>query len=199
MVSIITTQGVSTMSEFRIHDQDSAPADSRPLLEASQKTYGMIPNLHGVLAESPQALKAYQDLHELVLNTSLDDTETNVVWLTINVEHGCHYCVPAHTAIAHSIKVDPAVIEALREEKPLEESRLEALRTFTLALVRERGRVNADELAAFRAAGYGERQVLDILVAVSQKVLSNYLNHIAETPVDAPFEQFAWNPDDAAA
>ena len=187
------------MSEFRIHDQDSAPADSRPLLEASQKTYGMIPNLHGVLAESPQALKAYQDLHELVLNTSLDDTETNVVWLTINVEHGCHYCVPAHTAIAHSMKVDPAVIEALREEKPLEESRLEALRTFTLALVRERGRVNADELAAFRAAGYGERQVLDILVAVSQKVLSNYLNHIAETPVDAPFEQFAWNPDDAAA
>ena len=187
------------MSEFRIHDQQSAPEESRPLLEQSQKTYGMIPNLHGVLAESPQALKAYQDLHELVLNTSLDDTETNVVWLTINVEHGCHYCVPAHTAIAHSMNVDPAIIEALREQKPLDDPRLEALRTFTLNLVRERGRVTPEQLAAFHEAGYSERQVLDILVAVSQKVMSNYLNHIAGTPVDAPFEKFAWQPGDAAA
>jgi uncharacterized peroxidase-related enzyme len=199
MATIITTEGVSTMNSFSIHDENSAPEGSRPLLEGSRESFGMIPNLHGVLAESPQALQAYQDLHELFTQTSLDDTEKNVVWLAINVEHGCHYCVPAHTAIAHSMQVDPAIIEALREEQPLEDPRLEALRSFTLNLVRERGRVTPEQLSAFRAAGYGERQVLDILVAVSQKVLSNYLNHIAETPVDAPFEKFAWQPGDAAA
>ena len=115
-----------------------------------------------------------------------------MVWQAINVEHECHYCVPAHTAIAKSMEVDDALIDALRDETPLPSDRLEALRTFTLALVRGRGHVDQADLSAFFAAGYGHRQVLEIVLGISQKVMSNYINHLAETPVDKPFEAFAW-------
>ena len=180
------------MTTLKVHNIESAPQESKPLLEGSLKSFGMLPGLHGVLAESPQILKAYQELHELFMNSSFNEDELTVVWQTINVEHACHYCVPAHTGIAKMMKVDDAIIEALRNETPLEDAKLEALRTFTLSLTRNRGNVSQEDLTAFYAAGYGERQVLDIILGLSQKVISNYTNHIANTPVDAAFEKFAW-------
>jgi alkylhydroperoxidase family enzyme len=181
------------MTTLKVHNIESAPEESKPLLEGSLKGFGMIPGLHGVLASSPQLLKAYQTLHELFTNTSFNPEELTVVWQTINVEHECHYCVPAHTAIAGMMKVDEAITEALRNETPLADSKLEALRTMTLTIVRNRGNVSQADLDAFYAAGYSEQQVLEIILGVSQKVISNYTNHIAHTPVDAPFEKFAWS------
>ena len=180
------------MTTLKIHNTETAPAESKPLLEKSQKAYGMIPGLHGVLAGAPGILDAYQTLHELFVNSSFNENELTVVWQTINVEHACHYCVPAHTGIAKMMKVDDAITEALRNETPLEDSKLEALRTMTLTIVRNRGHVTSEDLNAFYAAGYEERQVLEIILGVSQKVISNYTNHIANTPVDAPFQAFAW-------
>lgn len=180
------------MSDFKLHDLESAPADAKPLLQKSIDAFGMIPGLHGVMAEAPAALEGYQVLHELFQKTSFDAEELTVVWQTINVEHACHYCVPAHTAIAHMMKVDEDIITALRDETPLASEKLEALRTFTLAMVRERGNVTQDQLDAFYAAGYGQQQVLEIILGLAQKVMSNYTNHVAKTPVDEPFQKFAW-------
>ena len=180
------------MTTLKIHNIETAPEASKALLEKSQKAYGMIPGLHGVLANSPQLLDAYQTLHELFTNTSFNEEELTVVWQAINVEHACHYCVPAHTGIAKMMKVDDSITEALRTETPLADAKLEALRTLTLLIVRNRGQVSQEELETFYAAGYGEQQVLDIILGVSQKVISNYTNRIANTPVDAPFQKFAW-------
>ena len=178
------------MSHFTIHTQETAPADSKALLEYSLNNFGLIPNLHGVMAEAPALLEGYQRLHGLFQATSLSAEELTVIWQTINVEHGCHYCVPAHTAIAHGMKIDPAVIESLRTGSPLPE-KLEALRQFTLTMTRNRGNVDKDALVAFFAAGYGYQQVLEVILGLAQKVMSNYVNHVAETPLDAPFQKFA--------
>lgn len=180
------------MAKFDIHDVTSAPEDARPLLEKSLKAYGMIPNLHGVMAESPQTLEAYQALSGLFEATSLTAEERNVVWLTLNVRHECHYCVPAHTAIAKGQGVSDEIINALRDNTVLSNAKLEALRAFTLAVVDKRGAVSETDLNAFYAAGYANRQVLDVITGVAHKVMSNYINHIADTPVDAPFQAFAW-------
>lgn len=182
------------MSEFKLHDKTSAPEDSRPLLEASEQGFGMIPNLHAVMAESPQVLKGYQELHGLFQQTSLSAVEQNVVWLTINVEHRCHYCVPAHTLIAQGAGVPEDVIEALRNERPLPDKRLEALRSFTLKMVRNRGQVSEADIAAFQDAGFSNRHVLEVILGIAQKVMSNYINAIAETPIDAPFRKHEWKP-----
>ncbi|PIB35286.1 carboxymuconolactone decarboxylase [Reichenbachiella sp. 5M10] len=183
------------MSTLKIHTVESAPENSKPLLEKSQSAYGYVPNLHGALAESPQLLEAYQTLHGLFTNTSFDKEELTVVWQTINVEHECHYCVPAHTAIAHSMNVDEAIIEALRNKTELPTAKLQALHEATLTIVRNRGRISEDELSAFYAAGYAQQHVLEIILGLSQKVISNYTNHIAETPLDEGFKQFAWETE----
>ena len=180
------------MSDFKLYSIENAPADSQPLLEGAKKEMGMVPNLFGVMAESPQLLEAYQTMNGIFMNTSLSTEEKNVVWLSINVEHNCHYCVPAHTGIAKQMGVSDEVIEALRDEKPLPDDKLEALRTFTLTVVRERGHVSGGDVDAFLKAGFTKRNVMDVIVGVSQKVMSNYLNHIAETPVDDAFGDFAW-------
>ncbi len=187
------------MTDFKLHTLESAPDESRPLLDNSLKDFGMIPNLHAVMADSPQHLEAYQKLHELFQQTSLSVVEQTVVWMAINVEHACHYCVPAHTAIAHMQKVNVGLIESLRNGAPLEDEKLEALRRFALKVVRQRGVVSEEDTNAFLAAGYTRRQILDVILGVAQKVMSNYVNHLADTPVDAPFRKFEWNPAVIAA
>ena len=179
------------MHQFPLHTADSAPQDSKPLLANSQKAFGMIPNLHAVMAAAPGLLNAYQQAHTLFQASSFNDDELTVVWQTINVEHECHYCVPAHTAIANMAGVDPAITQALRNGTALPE-KLEALRTFTLKMVRQRGCVSEGDIDTFIDAGYQPQQILEIILGIAQKVMSNYTNHIASTPIDAPFEAFAW-------
>ncbi|SRX75209.1 carboxymuconolactone decarboxylase family protein [Aequorivita antarctica] len=187
------------MTTLKVHNIKSAPEESQALLEQSLKANGMIPGLHGVLAGAPGLLEAYQTIHKLFTESSFNNEELTVVWQTINVEHACHYCVPAHTGIAKMMKVDDAITDALRNETPLENAKLEVLRTMTLTIVRNRGQVTQDDLDAFYTAGYEERQVLEIILGLSQKVISNYTNHIANTPVDAPFQKFAWSKDKVGA
>lgn len=181
------------MSTLKIHTIESAPEDSKSQLEESVKSSGMLPGLHGVLAGSPETLTAYQTLHKLFSNSSFNAEELTVVWQTINVEHECEYCVPAHTGIAHMMKVDAALTEALRNSTPLPNEKLQALQDTTLSIVRNRGRISDDELEKFYAVGYGEQQVLEIILGLAQKTISNYTNHIANTPVDEPFKKFAWS------
>jgi len=176
--------------EFKLHSKETAPAHSQPLLDKSLKDFGMIPNLHAVMAGSPAVLEAYQTLHSLFQQTSFDAEELTVVWQTINIEHDCHYCIPAHTAIAHMMNVSSEIIDALRNRSGMPTHKLQILHLTTLALVRNRGHLSQEEQRAFVAAGYGQPQILEIILGISQKVLSNYVNHQAQTPVDEPFQKF---------
>ncbi|MEP4030330.1 carboxymuconolactone decarboxylase family protein [Roseibium polysiphoniae] len=184
------------MTDFTLHDENTAPEDSKPLLAKSQAAYGMIPGLHAVMAEAPGLLEAYQQVHELFANSSFNNDELTVVWQTVNVENECHYCVPAHTGIAKSMGVDDAITNALRDQTPLPNARLEALREFTLKLVRDRGNVDDKAVQAFLDAGFTKRNILEVVLGYSQKIMSNYTNHLAQTPIDKPFQKFEW---DAAA
>jgi alkylhydroperoxidase family enzyme len=175
---------------FKLYTQEDAPKESQKLLQNSHSAFGMVPNLHAVMAESPPLLEAYQNLHTLFQQTSFDAEELTVVWQTINVEHNCHYCIPAHTGIAHMMKVDNAIIEALRNSTTLPTKKLQALHTTTLALVRNRGQLSQDGTLAFFEAGYEQRNLLEIVLGISQKVMSNYVNHLAETPIDETFKEF---------
>ena len=83
---------------------------------------------------------------------------------------------------------------ALREGTPLTNEKLEALRNFALAVVRKRGWVDEADQQAFADAGYSRRQALDVIAAVSFKTLTNYVNHLADPPVDEPFQPQAWQP-----
>ena len=182
-----------------VHDLDSAPDASKPLLENSIKAFGRLPSLHGVMAASPGLLEGYQQLHRLAIEgTAFTPEERTVVWMTVNVANACHYCVPAHTGIAKREKIDDDIVDALRDETPLP-VRLEALRDFTLAVRETHGRPEQGAVDAFFAAGFDERAILDVILIVAQKVMSNFTNAIFDTPTDAAFAPFAWEPKAVAA
>ena len=180
------------MTELTIHSQGTAPAESQPVLENLRKAIGFVPALYGVLAEAPKALEAYEVLAALFKGTSLTTTEQHVVWLTINYENNCDYCVPAHTGLAKMDRVPDDIIESLRNGSAIADDRLEALRSFTRQLVQNRGWVEDAEVEHFLAAGYTRQNILEVIVGMAHKVISNYTNHLARTPVDPAFEKFTW-------
>ncbi len=182
------------MTTFVKHDLETAPEKSKSLLEKSLKATGRLPGLHRVMAEAPGLLEGYQTLHQLFQESSFNAEELTVVWQTINVEHGCTYCVPAHTAMANMMKVDPALSEALRNRDPMPTAKLQALHDTTLAMVRKRGDLSEADMETFFNAGYGQRQLLEIVLGLAQKTMSNYVNHFAKTPMDEVFRKFAWQP-----
>ena len=94
--------------------------------------------------------------------------------------------------MARMMGVDDAISTALRDETPLPTIRLEALRTFTLLVVRNRGFVEDEDVSAFLAAGFTHKSILEIIVGTAQKTISNYVNHLAKTPSDEKYQQFAW-------
>ena len=89
------------------------------------------------------------------------------------------------------MKVDQGIVDALVNETPLADAKLETLRETTLAMTRNRGVISNEQIEKFFAVGYGKQQLLEIIVGLSQKVMSNYTNHLADTPVDEPFKKFA--------
>ena len=180
------------MPSFAVHTQESAPEDAREVLQKVQSNYGFIPNLLGVLAEAPVAVEAYLSLIDLCRRSSLTPTERHVVWFAVNYEHECTYCMAAHTAVANSEHIAEEVIEATRRGSPYSDQRLQALREFTQSVVVERGNVSPQQVEEFLAMGFTQRNVLEILVTISSKVLSNYANHIAKTPLDEAFSSCAW-------
>ena len=183
------------MTTLKVHTVETAPEESKASLENSIKAFGMLPNLHGVLASSPETLEGYKKLHELFSNSSFDAEELTVVWQTINVENACHYCVPAHTAIANMMKVDPALSEALRNGTAMPNEKLQVLRDTTLKMMNTKGHLSQEDLNTFYGQGYGEQQVLEIILGLAQKTISNYTNHIANTAIDEPFQSFAWEKE----
>lgn len=151
------------------------------------------------MADAPPLLAAYNFAHQQFMATTLTDEEKTVVWQTINVENNSHYCVPAHTGIAKMMKVDDAITEALRDETPLPTAKLNAMRTFTLVMLRDRGFVSDADTQAFLDAGFTETNILEIILGAAQKLMSNYTNHFAKTPVDQVFQKFAWQKKSAIA
>ncbi len=178
---------------FPIHTVASAPDGAREVLAGAEKAYGFVPNLLGTMAEAPALLEAYITLSRLFDKSSLSATERQVVLLTVSLENGCAYCVAAHTVIAGMQRVPGEVVEAIRHGAPLVDPKLQALRQFAAAVVSSRGWPSDADVSAVLAAGYGRQQVLEVVLGIGLKTLSNYTNHLAETPLDRAFESAAWS------
>lgn len=181
------------MADFTLHDTTSAPAEARPRLEAAQSKMGFIPNLFAHMAEAPPAVEAYQELDRIFGETSLSPVEREVVLLATSVYNRCHFCVAAHSGRAKQAGIDAADLEALRSGASLPDPRLDALATFTRAVVDQRGWVDDATVERFLEAGFERRQVLEVIIGVSIKTLSNYTNHITGTPLNKELEPLAWN------
>jgi len=179
-------------NDFTLHDTNTAPTTSAEILNGVQEAWGFVPNLHRILAESPAALEAYSTLWGIAEKTGFTAQERNIAYLAIIYENECTYCMAGHSNLSRMAKVDPEEIAAIREGRPLADAKHEALRQFAANVTSQRGVVSETDVAAFKAAGYDNRAVLDVLVLAATKLISNYANHLADTPNDAFMKGAEW-------
>lgn len=181
------------MSSFTPHTIDTAPDASKPLLQMATDKYGFTPNLLGVLAESPAVLETYMGLSQtLGTKTLFSPTELQVVLLAASFENGCTYCMAAHSTAAQGAQVPADVIESLRAGGVIADPKLNALANFTRAVVQQGGWLDDELTQNFRDAGYTNQHILEVILGVALKTISNYTNHFAHTPVDPGFAANEW-------
>jgi len=174
---------------------DQAAPLAKALLDDAQNKLGFIPNMYRVMANSPGLLATYIDGYNRFRELSrFTPAEQEVVFLAISRENGCTYCVAAHSFLADQMSgVPTAVTDAIRDGTPIPDARLAALHDFTRNMVTQRGLPSQTDVQAFLAAGFSERQMLEVVLAISVKTLSNYANHLFHTPLDSVFAGRAWS------
>lgn len=179
------------MTRLTLHTPDSAPAASRPYIDKVITANGYLPNLIAALSNAPVALETYLTVSEINSRASLTLAEREVVQITAATLHGCDFCVAGHSAIAlKKAGFDAAAVVALQRSQPTGHPRFDAIADFARAVIATRGAVSDNELARFRAAGFTDQQVLEVILGVSLATLCNFANSLAQSPVNPQLEPF---------
>lgn len=176
-----------------VHSLDTAPEPSRSALQAARTSFGFVPNLVGAMAESPALAHAYMAVHkEFSTRSSLTPPEQQLVLLAASYVNGCRYCMAAHSGLGRAAGLSPDHVAALRSGASLKDRRLDALRTFTEAVVRNRGHVSRETTEAFLTAGFTTQAILDVIVGIAFKTMSNYTDNLFEPPLDEGLKKWVW-------
>lgn len=165
---------------------DAAPAATHASLRAVERSLGTVPNLFRVVANSPAALSGYLALSASLKSATLPAPTHERIALAVAELNGCDYCLSAHTYLGrHVAGLDDAEITANRQGAS-QDPKADAAVRFAAELVRARGQVTDAQLAAVHAAGYGDAEVIEIVLAVALNTFTNYVNEVARTEVDFP-------------
>lgn len=175
-------------------DLDHATPEAREVLEGARKQVGRLPNMYMVMANAPALLETYLYGYDRFRKSShFTSVEQEVVFVTLSRENTCEYCTSVHSFIAdHMSKVPPEVTNAIRNDQVIADPKLQALRVFTRVMHDTRGRPSEADAEAFFAGGYEEKHLLDVILALSVKTISNYANHVFDTPLDEAFKSREW-------
>ncbi len=179
------------MNNFPIKTADTAP-QAKELIDGAEQAFGFLPNLLGIMAQAPALLEGYMSLSSIFDSSELSATERQIILMVNNRLNGCTYCMSAHTGISKAQGVDDQVIEALRSGSELSDPKLEALRVFAVQINESRGWVEEKDIEAIISAGYTPQTILEVILGTALKVMSNYTNHIANTPLDNAFQGVEW-------
>jgi AhpD family alkylhydroperoxidase len=179
---------------FVDHTIETAPEAARRTLVATEKRLGYLPAAVARLAEAPLLLDGFLKLSAMFEATSLDPLARETLIMTMATRNGCHICVAMHTATLQRLDADPALVTALREDKPLPDERLQAVRDFTLTVLATAGDVPDEAQEAFTSAGFTTRQALEVVLGIGTYTMSTFANRLTRAPLDEPMAPFAWTP-----
>lgn len=172
------------MNLFPIPSRDSVSADNQAIFDALKGKLGMVPNLYATFAHSQHGLETYLALQNV--KSSLSQREREVVNLVVSQVNDCAYCLAAHTMIAGMIGFTNDQILDLRSGQAPFDARLDALAHFVRLTAEQRGKPDQDAVKAFMAAGFTRENVVDTILAIGDKIITNYLHGVTQVPVDFP-------------
>ncbi len=164
---------------------DTATGKSKTLLDAVQKKLGRVPNLMRTLANAPAALDGYLAFSGALAAGALDAKVREQIALTVAEANLCDYCLAAHTAIGGMVGLSTDDVAKARQATATN-AKTQAILKLARSIVVNRGDLTDNDLAAARAAGISDGEILETTANVALNILTNYVNHIAETVIDFP-------------
>lgn len=176
---------------------ENAEVISSQILETTQKKLGIIPNMYSGMANNTALLEGYVlAYNSFRANSGFSPQEQEVVFLSIAFENGCEYCMAAHSFVGDNMtKVPIEVTNAIRNQTEIPDEKLRALSLFSKAVTLKRGFPSETDIHDFVSAGYTKEHILGVIAGVGIKTMSNYFNHIFETPIDDAFKSRIWKKE----
>ena len=172
--------------EFTLHTKESAPEGSKELLEGVEKQFGFIPILFGYTAEAPAVLKTLTTLMDLASQTSFTPAQQQIAALAVSTENDCINCMTGHCFLGQMEKANDQTLNSLyaHHSFDIEDPKDRALAKFAQSVVKNRGRQPKEDVEAFLAAGFTKEQIFEVMLIVGYKTLTNYTNHLTDSPAD---------------
>jgi uncharacterized peroxidase-related enzyme len=178
---------------FTLHTQQTAPLESREMLQAILTKFKFVPNQDKILAAAPNIYKAYNNSFDLFLaKSSLGLIEGQVVLMAVSYYNESPYCIAVHSWGMEVTGVNPLVIEALRAGTAIPDERLQKLRDFTIHIMLNKGQSSQESIENFLESGFTQQNIIEIIGGIATKTLANYTNLIASTPLDEIMEKYKW-------
>ena len=171
------------MSQFIVPTKEQVSPASQQAFDSLQKALGFVPNLFATMAHSDNGLPRYLAFSSA--KSSLSNKEKEVVNLVVSEVNGCEYCLSAHTVLGKMNGFSDEEILELRSGKS-ENTKIDALVKLSKEITEKKGSVADQTLEAFFQAGYNKGHVVDVIMQIGDKVVTNYLYSISQIPIDFP-------------
>jgi uncharacterized peroxidase-related enzyme len=175
------------MKTYSVPTRDQVSDNNKAIFDHMQGAFGMVPNLYATFAMNDTALGDYLTLQNR--KSTLTNKEREVINLVVSQVNECAYCVPAHTAVAKMNGFTDEEILEIRAAEVTFNEKFAALATFVQETTINRGRPSSSALDSFYAAGYNDANLVDVMIVIGDKIISNYLHNITNIPVDWPAVQ----------
>ena len=181
------------MSRYPVHTIESAPAQSKPVLQQLRQAFGLIPNIAAAMAASPALINGFKGLYERVHASSLTEPQIQTLLLTNAVTNASEWAVAFHTALALKQGVHPADVDAIRHGRPPNDVGLASLSTLARTLIEKRGHLAESEQRRFFEGEFSSEQMLEVIAVVAASTITNYTASVTQPELEAPFEEFVWH------
>lgn len=172
------------MEKFTVPTRENVSENNQALFDNLQKAVGFVPNMYAFFAHSPSALGDYLTLQNR--KNSLNNKEKEVINLVVSQLNGCNYCKAAHTAIGKMVGFTEEQTLEIRKANILFNTKLNALVKLAKEIVTHKGEVSEETKENFFNEGYTTENLVDVVMTVGDKIITNYLFAIVKVPIDFP-------------
>ncbi|MBN8826879.1 MULTISPECIES: carboxymuconolactone decarboxylase family protein [unclassified Spirosoma] len=169
---------------FSVPTRDEVSTTNQSIFDSLQKGLGFVPNLYAYFGKNETALSDYLTLQNR--KSTLRPKEREVINLVTSQINGCRYCQSAHTVLGKMHGFTEEQILEIRGGKASFNEKLNALTKLTASIVGNRGQASQNTVEAFFDAGYSEANLIDVIMVIGDKIISNYLHAITQLPIDFP-------------
>ncbi|CAN5499110.1 carboxymuconolactone decarboxylase family protein [soil metagenome] len=174
------------MATFTVPTRDQVSTQNQQLFDTLQKGLGFVPNLYATFGLSDNGLGAYLAFQQSQTKGAFKAKEREAINLTVSQANNCVYCLAAHTALGKMNGFTDEQMLQLRAGHASFDSKLDALVKLAKSITETKGHPATELVDNYIAAGYTQNSVIDLILMVGDKIISNYLHSITQIPVDFP-------------